>query len=151
MTANGAQGQTREQMEAVLGIEHFDELNAFTASYTSTLPSTDEARVNIANSLWVNDQIPVKSDFLEENATYYETERVFTTPFDKATKDRINEWVADNTDDMIESIVDSVSPDMALYLVNAMAFDAKWMGPYEETQVSPGIFTTADGKTQVRR
>ena len=146
MTANGAQGQTREQMEAVLGMS-VDELNAFTASYTSTLPSTDEARVNIANSLWVNDQIPVKSDFLEENATHYGA-GVFTTPFDKATKDRINGWVADNTDDMIESIVDSVSPDMALYLVNAMAFDAKWMSPYEETQVSPGTFTTADGKTQ---
>jgi serpin B len=33
-------------------------------------------------------------------------------------------------------------------LVNALAFDARWEKPYEEYQVSEGIFTTEDGREQ---
>lgn len=146
MTANGAQGQTRAQMESTLGMSISD-MNAFMAAYASTLPSDDEARINIANSLWVNEKVPVENTFLETNAAYYGA-GVFTAPFDKTTKDRINGWVADNTDDMIDSIIDNVTPDMAMCLANAIAFDAKWMSPYEETQVAPGTFTTENGEKQ---
>lgn len=146
MTANGAQGETLSQMESLMGMSA-DELNAFMAAYASTLPAEGNARMSSANSIWVNDKASVDAAFLDANTAYYRA-GVFATPFDAGAKDRINSWVEDNTDGMIDGIVDSVSPDMTMLLANATAFDAKWMSPYEETQVSPGTFTAANGEAQ---
>lgn len=146
MTANGAQGETLKQMEDLFGMSSED-LNAFMAAYASTLPSDKNTHLSSANSVWINDKATVDGAFLDTNTAYYRA-GVFATPFDAAAKGRINGWVEDNTDGMIDSIVDSVSPDMTMYLVNATAFDAKWASPYEETQVSPGTFTASNGETQ---
>lgn len=146
MTANGAQGETLHQMESLLGMPS-DKLNAFMAAYTSTLPAEGNTRMSSANSIWVNDKASVDDAFLDTNTAYYRA-GVFATPFDAGAKERINSWVEDNTDGMIDGIVDSVSPDMTMLLANATSFDAKWTSPYEETQVSLGTFTAANGEAQ---
>lgn len=38
-----------------------------------------------------------------------------------------------NTDGMIEKIVDKISADSVMYLVNAIAFDAEWQNIYEKS------------------
>ena len=46
----------------------------------------------------------------------------------------INRWVNDHTDGMIDKILDRITPLSMLYLVNALAFDAKWAMPYKEKE-----------------
>ena len=60
----------------------------------------------------------------------------------------INAWVKKNTDDMIPTLLEEISPEAMMYLINAVAFDAKWATPYEEYQISDGDFTAADGTAQ---
>ena len=54
MTANGAQGETLAQMEAVLGLPS-EELNACLCAYRQTLSAREDAQLNIANSIWLKD------------------------------------------------------------------------------------------------
>ena len=53
MTANGADGETLEQMEKVFGMSK-EELNAYLYNYTNNLPQGDKYKLNLANSIWFN-------------------------------------------------------------------------------------------------
>lgn len=145
MTANGAAGETRAQMEQTLGL-NVDTLNEFLAAYRSMLPQEEKCKLHIANSIWYNDQsdfVPLDG-FLQANADYYAAS-LYKAPFDEKTCDDINEWVKKETDGMISDILDEIPEDIVMYLVNALAFSAQWSEIYEETQIKEGTFTTEDG------
>ncbi|MEG0016376.1 MAG: serpin family protein [Gordonibacter sp.] len=148
MTANGAAGETRAQMENVLGLP-VAELNDYLGGSAQTLEEQDGQPLKLANSLWIkdDDSLAVDPAFLQANADYYGA-GVFRAPFDASTRDDINAWVSEHTDGMIPNIVDEIPSEAVLYLVNALAFDAKWQTPYRETQVKDETFTLDGGETR---
>ena len=147
MTSNGAVGQTREQMEAVLGMD-VDTLNTYLSSYLTLLPQNNSfssaGKLNAANSVWVREGLTVQDAFLQAAVNYYDAQ-VFSAPFDKSTVSDINRWVSLHTDGMIDRLLDSVPNDSAMYLLNAIAFDADWQDVYYNTNVMDAAFTTEDG------
>jgi serpin B len=46
---------------------------------------------------------------------------------------------------MIENILDEIPELAVMYLVNALAFDAKWSEGYQEYRIKEGNFTNSDG------
>ena len=148
MTANGANGETLSQMESVLGMP-VEELNTWLHIYTANLPREEAYKLHLANSIWFTDEpsFTVNPDFLQTTADYYDA-GIYRAPFDETTCDAINRWVKDNTDGMIPQILDQIPEDAVMYLVNALAFDAKWQEPYSEYQIRDGDFTTEDGTKQ---
>ena len=150
MTANGADGQTRQEMEALLGRGiDLDALNACLRAYVKKLPSGKAAKLSIANSIWFRDQknLTVEQSFLQINKDYYDAE-VFQRPFDETTVKEINNWVDHSTDGMIDQILDSIDQQSMMYLINAMAFDAEWAEQYYDFSISDGSFTTYAGQQQ---
>ncbi len=145
MTANGAEGETREQMEQVLGLT-VEELNAYMYTYMLKLPDEKFGQLQLANSIWFSDAetFQVEQDFLQTNADYYGAD-IYKRKFDKSAAEEINEWVSEKTDEMIPQIVDEISKETVMYLVNALAFEADWNIPYEEYQVREGTFTMESG------
>ncbi len=146
MTENGAKGETLSEMEKVLGMTA-DGLNAYFKALSDSLAeNADGPRFRLANSIWfTNDgRFTVSRDFLQTNADFYGA-GAYGVPFDDGTLNEINGWVKDNTDGMIPQILDSISEDAVMYLVNALAFEGAWIEPYDEYQVSPGEFTAEDG------
>lgn len=148
MTANGAEGQTLAQMEAVLGMSAED-LNLYLYSFMQNLPQGDKYKLNLANSIWFTEDelFTVNKDFLQTNADYYGA-GIYKAPFNNQTRKDINNWVKDKTDGMIPEILDRISSDAVMYLVNALAFDAEWLEIYEKSQVRSGVFTKEDGSKQ---
>lgn len=145
MTANGADGETLAQMEEVLGMD-IQSLNSFMAAYMKNLPASEAYKLHLANGIWFRDDpsFEVNQDFLQTNANYYNAE-IRKAAFDEATRKEINDWVKTNTDGMIPEILDQIHPAAVMYLVNALAFEAKWAQEYEEFQIRDGSFTTEDG------
>ena len=74
-----------------------------------------------------DESLRVKEDFLKTNANYFGAE-IKKTPFNKKTVDEINSWVDKNTDGMIKEIVNELSPDEVMHLINAVAFEAGGCG-----------------------
>lgn len=144
MTANGANGQTKAEMEAVLGMP-IEELNAYLCSYMNALPSSKKCKMELANSIWFRDSgFTVNPDFLQTNANYYGA-AAYKSAFDAQTIKDINGWVKNNTDGMIKEIIDRIDADMMMYLVNTVLFDAKWDKTYKDTQIHDRIFTSYSG------
>lgn len=149
LTANGARGQTLEQMEAALGLP-VEELNGLLAAWAADLPRKKDCRVNLANSVWVRDDGSFEADqgFLETAAGWYKAE-VFASRFDAAAVRDINGWVNENTHGMIPEILSELQEETMLVLVNALALEAEWAEVYEDVQVRENrVFTTEDGLEQ---
>ena len=148
MTANGAGGETLEQMEAVLGITAED-LNGYLYSYVQSLPQGEKYKLSLANSIWFTEdrRFTVNQDFLQLNADYYGAD-IYQAPFNDQTCKDINNWVKQKTDDMIPEILNQIPPEAVMYLVNALAFEAEWSEVYKEHQVRDGQFTGEDGTRQ---
>ena len=148
MTANGADGDTKAEMEALLGGEiSLENLNEYLCSYVNNLPSAEKYKLQIANSIWFRDnegRLQVEKDFLQKNADYYGAQ-AYKAAFDDQTMKDINNWVKDHTDGMIDSILDQIDEDAVMYLINALVFDAEWQHVYDKSDVYKGKFTNIDG------
>lgn len=148
MTANGAKEDTLSQMESVLGMKT-EKLNQYLYSYMKALPQGEKYKLNLANSIWFIDdeRFTVKEGFLQINKDFYGAD-VYKAPFDNTTVKDINNWVKDKTDGMIPEILDEISKEEVMYLINALAFEAEWASIYTSNDVRNRIFTTEDGQNQ---
>jgi len=149
MTANGAKGSTRAQMEQMM---HTDTavLNEYLKAYTGYMPNNEMYKVNIANSIWFrdSDSLAVNEDFLKTSRNYYDAS-IFEAPFDAGTRDDINTWVKKETDGMIEKLLEDAPPqDAVMYLINALSFDGEWRDIYEKNQIHKGTFNAENGDQQ---
>ena len=145
MTANGAAGNTRAQMEATFGAP-LSELNDYFLAYRQL---ADDSPLKMANAIWINSawDFKPKPAFLQTNADRYGA-GAYTAPFDEETRQNLNAWVSEHTDGQIPAFLDEISDEAVMYLVNALAFSARWREPYEDTQIQEGTFTREDGVTQ---
>lgn len=151
MTANGADGETKAEMEKLLGSEiPLEELNEYLHSYVESLPSEKKYKLEIANSIWFRDdesRLNVEKDFLQTNADYYGAQ-AYKSAFDNQTLKDINNWVDEHTDGMIDKILDDIDPDTVMYLINALVFDAEWKKTYELSDIYDGKFNAITGAKQ---
>ena len=149
MTANGANGQTKDEMEKVIGNGiSLDELNKYLSSFGGLLTSGEGFKLKNANSIWFRDEenrLTVEKDFLQTNADYFGA-AIYKRAFDNDTCKEINNWVNDNTDGMIDNILDSIPDEAIMYLVNAVSFDAEWDIIYRENDIADGKFTNSEDK-----
>ena len=148
MTANGAKGETQAQMEEVLGMS-VDQLNQAVYTYRNSLPDEKKCKVTLSNSIWFTEHVrfTLSEEFLQTNADYYGAE-IYEAPFDSSTVKDINNWIKNNTDGMIEHVINEIPASAVMYLINALTFDAEWAQIYEDYQIQDGIFTMEDGMTK---
>lgn len=152
MTANGAEGETLEEMKKVLaeGME-IESLNQYLYALSEKL-TEGGSTVITANSVWLRDdenRIQVKEEFLQTATDYYGAQ-IFKEPFNQQTVDDINSWVSENTDGMIEKILDEINIDTIMYLINAVTFEAEWERIYYDSEIFNGTFTNSDGSEAER-
>ena len=146
MTANGADGETKSQMESVLESD-ITALNQNLYSYVQKLPSGRKAKLSVANSIWFKDEdgFTIKPEFLQSSADYYHA-GIYQEDFSQETCDTINNWVRKKTDNSIDTIISEINPHDMMYLINALAFDAKWRKPYQKKDIREQSFINSNGE-----
>ena len=158
MTANGASGQTRQEIIDFLGYgeEDIDALNEYSKTLLEQLPAVDlDVTLKVTDALLVNDKFPLLPSFKEtvENNYYAAVDNMdFSDPEQVAA--RINEWASRNTDGFIDNILSAseISEDAVAYIMNALYFKAKWAGGeydpmFESNATKPDDFHLSDGST----
>lgn len=148
MTANGANGQTKDEMEKVLGSGMpLDELNIYLSSFSGSLTSGEDFKLKNANSIWFikDNNFNVNNEFLQTNADFYHAE-IYKRAYNSEIVNDINNWVSEHTDGMIDKILDNIPDDAIMYLINAVSFDAEWENVYKENDIADGKFTNSEDK-----
>ena len=150
MAMNGAEEETYEEMRDVLHLHAMGkkEINEAFKSLIELLIELDpKVTLQIANSVWHRLSLPVKEDFLERLTEYYGAKVQELNFADPASVDIINDWVRENTEGLIETIIDEIPDDMVMYLINALYFKGDWLRPFDTDDTRPGDFRLEDGSS----
>ena len=139
MLNNGADGITREEIDAVLGSKNVggaDVINAFCCKMMAESGTLDEkTRVAMANNIYVNTAqgCQLKSAFAETAKQYYDATPESRDFGDGVTRDVINQWGSDHTEGMIPEAIkkDEFDPDVVSYLLNALYFKGEWTHKFD--------------------
>ncbi|WP_438315695.1 serpin family protein [Sporosarcina sp. FA9] len=152
MVYNGADGITKEEIAKALQVEGMDtsELNKANASLVSILmKSSEEIQLNVANSIWLNEDYHFQDDFAKNNKDYFNAEIQEINIHDNDSVTRINDWVKKSTNKKIEEIVEApLDPDLVAILINAIYFKGNWTYEFDEKQTEKRPFYLGDGKTK---
>lgn len=141
MLAEGAEGGTREELMSALGGKTFS---------GDILSADSLADVRSANSAWLRPGLEIKDGYRTLLRESYSAS-VRTEDFsDPATKDAINSWCSDNTEGRITEIVDEISPDMVMFLINALYFKASWIHEFDENLTADELFHGSAGDNEVQ-
>ena len=145
----GAAGTTRDEITAVLGFGNNPEaVNEFCKKMIDEAPNVDPAAtVKIANCIDVNSAIGLSllKQYVNDMKNYYNAQ-IDALDFTKSsTLDKINNWCSKNTDGMIPSILDEINPIAAMYLMNAIYFNADWAEKFDVNDTRNESFTKTDG------
>lgn len=148
MTYNGAANSTRDSIQKTLGIEGLttDEINKSCSDLINALKVLDpKVIMEIANSIWYDQFLPVKPDFLEINKTYFDAEVTMANFKESATLNLINSWVNTKTHGKIPTILESIPNDVVMYLINAIYFKGTWKYEFDKAKTAKQDFTLKDG------
>ncbi len=148
MTSGGARGETARQMAQVLQFSlPAEELHPAFAELGSELKAIQAAgnvQLAVANSLWPQSGLALRSKYLAFCEKYYGTS-INPVDYEEHAEDarkKINDWVADKTQ---KKIVDLLKPEMVndttrLVLVNAIYFKGDWAKPFKATETQDEPF-----------
>jgi len=162
MTYAGARGQTETEMAEVLhftlpqaqlhpAFNYLDlELERRAeATPPPSLPDAQPPRLDIANSIWGQQDYTFESAFLDTLAVNYGAGlRVVDFAGDpEGARQAINQWVSDQTQARIPDLIPAgaITPLIRLVLTNAIYFYANWSSPFEPEATAPGTFLTDSG------
>ena len=152
MAYNGADGSTKEAMQRTLELQGLalTQVNESYRSLIDLLRGLDPAvEFRIANSIWYDQAYTFEQDFLQVNRDYFDAEVAGLDFADPSAAQTINAWVDRNTNGRIKEIVDSpISPELVMFLINAIYFKGDWTNPFDEELTREGPFTLADGSAR---
>lgn len=161
MAANGADGDTKQEILDALGVDDLNEFNEYIQSFTEYIKKA--AQINdgeegnrqlpvfeVANSIWINrDYGGVSPDtafsdsFSKIIADCYGGESGVVGNDDKTST--INGWVNEKTRGKIPELIDD-DTDFLAALINAIYMKAQWSAPFDEGATKPDTFTDRNGK-----
>ena len=146
MLAEGAQGQTRVEFDKALNDCLFK---------AEDLGGNDTITVNSVNSLWIDDDFSIRNRYVNLMQKDFDALATTLSFSDPSTVKAINDWCAEHTNGKITEIIDKLSPNDVMVLVNALYFNAPWLNPFEPHLTSDAQFNgsvkTSDVKMMSRK
>ena len=148
MISTGAEGETRNELNKFLGFGDVSQAEMCVAfkDLNSWLPSADEmTTVNLANSMWIDDDFSVLDTYKSTNQNYFDAETRVADLAAEKTKDEINSWCDKQTKGCIKKILDKPLDGSAMALINALYFKGEWTKRFKTSETTKKQFTSANG------
>lgn len=149
MAYNGAETTTKEAFERVLNYEGLtrEEINEITKELISVLmTNVDGNLLELANSLWNDEGFPIKQEFIDLNANYFDAEVREIDLQTAEALEAINRWASEQTHGKIKKILDEIEPTTAMILINAIYFNCVWETEFSKDDTSKESFFTETGE-----
>ncbi len=147
LAANGASGDTRDEILAALNIDDLDAANEQMKETLERYAADETITIDIANAIWKNSTTAGDADFLESYTDtlakfYNATAETVTSNNAVAT---VNDWCSENTGGKIPAILDANDSNFWYALTNAVYLDAEWQTSFKAERTHTAEFTERDG------
>lgn len=151
MLAQVTDGESREQILALLGNDSMDELRQRASDVWNCNYRDDGAVASIlANSLWLNEDVTYNQDTLDTLATdFYASSyrgKMGSEGFNKA----LQSWLDQQTGGLLQQQTGNIQLDSEtiLALASTVYFRAKWSNEFAKDQTKPQTFHTPTGDVE---
>ena len=155
MTLDGAANSTFDQIRSALQLDGLSqaEINSGYRSLIALLTSLDPGvTMRIANSIWYRQTLRVNQSFVDDVRAYFDADAQGLNFSDvNGSLATINGWVNQKTNGKIPSILDDITSDNVMFLINALYFDGSWREQFDRAKTTDDVFTIAPGMTQPMR
>lgn len=153
MLANGADGETKQEIMDLFGIQDLDKWNAYLKEYTKQYKNED-TKLLTANSVWLSNKLALSQradmEFFTPLSAYYHAEKKQADLSTDATRKEINEWVSENTNGMINPFLkENLESSIQMALLNAVYFAGDWEQEFEKKDTQILTFYGANKETEV--
>jgi serine protease inhibitor len=143
MVLNGAAGETFEAVRHTLRYDDktLEEINqAYLKLLEEMIPVDKRVTVEVANSVWAEKRLTIKQSYVDALEHWYLAEARNIDVSDPNAVDIVNGWIEDKTHDRIQDMLDYLSPDLAMLLINAIYFNGKWRYQFEKDDTHDRLF-----------
>lgn len=147
MLLNGCSENTFGQIRDMLGYNNLtvEQINNVYKSLVTQLLNADPSvKLAIANAVWVKKDFEIKVPFKESMTNTFDAHIQsldFSLPSSLTT---INKWASDNTYGKIPKVLDEISPEMVMFLMNALYFKGNWSYEFDKSKTQDEIFNLSD-------
>ena len=140
MLADGANGVTKDELKSALS----------DAVYSGDfLKSTKNTTISSANSIWIKDGFSVKENYIANLENSYKAQINVRDFSDNGTVKEINKWCSNKTAGRIPQIIDEISPDQVMFLLNALYFKSSWASAFDKKNTFDAEFHGENGDDKV--
>ena len=151
MVLNGAGGDTYSQLQETLKYPEELTVSDINEAYKSLVKQLLEAdpkvKIAIANALFYRFGFDIKEPFLNVISTDFgdHIEGLdFSSPNALTT---INGWASDNTNGKIPKVLNEISPDAVMFIMNALYFKGNWSYQFDKSLTENKEFFLDDGSS----
>ncbi|XP_064190938.1 plasma protease C1 inhibitor [Anguilla rostrata] len=138
----GARGNTQVALESALRLPH-----SFACLHQEMKSLREKLRdsVEVASNIYHSPELQLSQMFINQSQLFYDAVPEKLTNDSDLNARLINEWVAGKTNNMITDLVDSVSSNTILMLLNTVYFNGKWKMMFDKkTTNAPFLTLTGD-------
>ncbi len=150
LAASGAEGDTEEQLLALLGVSDKEVLSKQCGNLYRTLHKDNEiGKLKIANSLWMDNELKGKSiifkdDFVRQAAeNFYASSHSVDFAKDETGK-YMADWISTNTNGKLSPIIET-DPEQILSILNTVYFYDQWIDRFDRDKTAEEVFYLSNG------
>ncbi len=151
MLLNGCAGDTYTQLQGTLkypvGMTIGDINEAYKSLVDQLLKADTQVKFTLANAIFYRNGFTVKPPFLNTISNDFQATVEgldFVAPSALTT---INKWASDNTAGKIPKVIDEISGDAVMFIMNALYFKGDWSYQFDKSGTQDRPFYTDDGST----
>ena len=142
---SGASGQTARNIAKAL------ETSTMTAAskglswfYTTHYDDHEGSVLKIANSLWLQEDYPIKEEFAKKAAEQFYASAYSVDFSEQATADAMAKWISEQTSGLLNPTFQA-NPDQILSIINTLYFEGAWVDSFDAANNTEETFTLEDG------
>jgi serpin B len=149
MLLNGCGGDTYDQLKGTLqypvGMSISDINEAYKSLVGQILKADPKVKFALANAIFYRNGFSVKPPFLNTMNNDYKADIEGLDFHLPAALTTINKWASDNTMGKIPKVLDEISPDAVMFIMNALYFKGDWSYQFDKSLTSERPFNLDGG------
>ena len=147
MLLNGCAGETYDQLREALKYPEsmtISEINEVYRSLVAQLLVADpKVKLALANAIFYRQGFSVKNPFLSTMDNDFDAEIAGLDFSLLSSLNTINKWASDNTNGKIPKVLDEISDDAVMFIMNALYFKGDWSYQFDKDLTSDRPFYTS--------
>lgn len=151
MTTELTEGETRQQILDVFGVEDTDTLRKqVSAVWESVYQDRSNEICVLANSLWLEKGLKYNQEAMDALGYHYYASVYQGDLGSKQTNKDVAAWINNNTGKFLKDSTKSIqlAPDTIMALYSTLYFQAKWADQFSGRNNTTGVFYMPDGDVQ---